>query len=90
MDGMMVRYHSVSTAGRGETVISSTINWPRPAPVIAEISLCIFDTASASFGTPITVGVFVPCITDGSNPRSHPMKRSLFWVALFPAPLGRW
>jgi hypothetical protein len=69
MDGMIVGYHSVSTAGRGQKVVSNTIRWPRPTSVIAEISLCTFDTASASFGTPITAfAAFVACTTDGSNP----------------------
>ena len=37
MDGMLVAYHSVSTGGRGETVVSNTINLPRPTSAIAEI-----------------------------------------------------
>lgn len=69
MDGMLVAYHSVSTGGRGEVSFSNTINLPAPTAAIAEISLANFDTASASFGTPVTAfAAFVACTTDGSNP----------------------
>src|SRR6185436_3336282 len=69
MDGMLVNTHRVSTGGRGEAVVSNTINLPRPTAVIAEMTLATFDTASASFGTPVTAfGVFTACKTDGSNP----------------------
>jgi hypothetical protein len=79
MDGMMIAYHSVSTAGRGQTSISNTIRLPRPTPVIAEISLCTFDTASASFGTPITAFAgFVACTTDGTNPPLPPSETFSF------------
>jgi hypothetical protein len=69
MDGMSVAYHRVSTGGRGDAVVSNTIRLPAPTAVVAEISLCTFDTASASFGTPITAfGVFTGCTTNGTNP----------------------
>ena len=69
MDGMLVAYHRVSTGGTGHTVISNTINLPAPSGAIAEISMCTFDTASASFGTPVTAfAVFVGCRTNGTNP----------------------
>src|SRR5512143_822170 len=69
MDGMIVVTHSPSTGGRGQIVISNTINLPSPSAAIAEITLSTFDTASAQFGTPITAfGVFDKCSTDGSNP----------------------
>ncbi len=73
MDGMIVGTHSLSTGGRGQIVISNTINLPSPHAAIAEISLSTFDTASAQFGTPITAfGVFDRCTTDGSNPPLPP------------------
>jgi hypothetical protein len=75
MDGMIAAYHPVSTGGRGEISFSNTIRTPRPTSVIAEISLCTFDTASASFGTPITAfGAFSACTTDGSNPPKPPSE----------------
>src|SRR5947209_4944028 len=75
MDGMLVAYHRVSTGGRGEAVISNTIRLPRPTSVVAEISLASFDTASASFGTPVTAfAVFDACTTDGSNPPLPPSE----------------
>jgi len=78
MDGMLVNYHSISTGGRGQSTSSHTINLPRPTSVIAEICLCTFDTASASFGTPVTAyGVFDSCTTDGSNP---PLPRTETFV----------
>ena len=88
MDGMLVNYHSVSTGGRGETTFSQTITLPRPTSVIAEISLCTFDTASASFGVPVTAfGVFVACTTDGSNPPLPPSETfSFFGGGLSGAP----
>ena len=73
MDGMLVWYHQLSTGGRGERVLTNTIQLPAPTNVIAEISLSTFDTASASFGTPITAyAVFTACTTDGSNPPLPP------------------
>jgi hypothetical protein len=69
MDGMIVNYHRLSTGGRGQTAISGTIRVPTASAVIAEITLSTFDTASASFGTPVTAyGVFTECITNGTNP----------------------
>ena len=69
MDGMLVAYHSLSTGGRGETSASNTISLPSPSAAIAEISLATFDTASASFGTPVTAfAVFDACTTNGTNP----------------------
>jgi len=48
---------------------------PRPTSVIAEINLSTFDTASASFGTPVVAyGVFTHCTTDGSNPPLPPQE----------------
>jgi hypothetical protein len=80
MDGMLVTYHSVSTGGRGETVVSNTIRLPSPTSVIAEISLSTFDTASASFGTPITAfAVFDACTTDGTNPPLPPSETFSFF-----------
>ena len=73
MDGMLVNYHLVSTGGRGEAVVSNTINLPTPTSVIAEISLSTFDTASASFGTDVSAfAVFTACTTDGTNPPLPP------------------
>ncbi len=69
MDGMIIGYHSLSTGGRGNTSASNTIRLPSPSAAIAEIAMATFDTASASFGTPITAfAVFEACTTDGSNP----------------------
>jgi hypothetical protein len=79
MDGMVIAYHTVSTGGRGETSFSNTIRFPNPTSVIAEISLCTFDTASASFGTPVTAfAAFVACTTDGSNPPLPPSETFSF------------
>src|SRR4051794_21155898 len=75
MDGMLVAYHRVSTGGRGKINFSNTLRLPRPTAVIAEISLSTFDTASASFGTPITAfAVFTACTTDGTNPPLPPSE----------------
>lgn len=69
MDGMLVRNHRISTGGRGQSVVSNTIRLDRPTNVIAEISLATFDTASASFGVPVSAyAVFTACTTDGTNP----------------------
>lgn len=65
MDGMSVAYHPLSTGGRGQMIISNTLRLPRPTPVIAQISLSMFDT----FGEdPTAFAVFDACTTDGSNP----------------------
>ena|SRR5438270_9180618 len=80
MGGMLVAYHPVSTGGRGEISFSNTINLPAPTAAIAEISLSLFDTASASFGTPVTAfAAFVACTTDGSNPPLPPSETFLFF-----------
>ena len=80
MDGLFVAYHPVSTGGRGEITFSNTINLPAPNAAIAEISLASFDTASASFGTPVTAfGAFVACSTDGSNPPLPPNETFAFF-----------
>jgi hypothetical protein len=79
VDGMVVAYHPVSTGGHGEISFSHTINLPAPTAVIAEISLSLFDTASASFGTPVTAfAAFVACTTDGSNPPLPPSETFAF------------
>lgn len=78
MDGMLVAYHEISTGGRGRSFSSHTINLPAAASVIAEISLATFDTASASFGTPVTAfAVFTGCTTDGSNAGLPPVETFL-------------
>jgi len=75
MDGMLIRYHEVSTGGRGESVSSHTINLAPAASAIAEISLATFDTASASFGVPVSAyAVFTGCTTDGSNAGLPPVE----------------
>jgi hypothetical protein len=75
MDGMLVKYHRISTGGRGEVSFSHMIKLPSPTSVIAEISLSTFDTASAAFGTPITAfAVFTACTTDGTNPPLPPSE----------------
>jgi len=80
MDGMLVAYHEVSTGGSGKSVALHTINLPAATAVIAEISLATFDTASASFGTPVTAfAVFTGCTTDGSNAGLPPVETFQFF-----------
>lgn len=89
MDGMLVTYHSVSTGGRGETVVSNTIRLPSPTSVIAEISLSTFDTTdrSPSFGIPVTAfAVFDACTTDGTNPPLPPSETFSFFGSLSGRP----
>lgn len=65
MDGMRVAYHPLSTGGRGEMIISNTLQLERPTGVIAQISLAMF----ATFGDdPVAFAAFDACTTDGSNP----------------------
>lgn len=69
MGGLLVAYHTADTGGHGEISFSNTIGLPTPSAAIAEISLSLFDTASASAGVPVTAfAAFVACTTDGSNP----------------------
>jgi hypothetical protein len=74
-DGMAVAYHTVTTGGTGEVSFSNTINLPAPTALVAEICLSLFDTASASFGTPVSAfALFTGCTTDGSNPPLPPSE----------------
>lgn len=69
MDGMMIGYHTLRAYGNVDYVVTNTINLVQPTSVIAQISLCTFDTASASFGKAMTAyGVFIGCTTNGTNP----------------------